>query len=342
VLLLLQAVVAFVLLIACANVANLMLTRVSARQKELSVRTALGAGRGRLVRQLLVESLMLAIAGGAAGVLVAQWCVQLIRLLGLDDAVHGFSVGLDGSVIGFSLALALATGVLFGLFPIIALWHERSYEVLKEGGRGSGGSRSARATRRVLVIVQMAMAVTLLAGAGLLIRSFVRLQEASPGFDSQSVLSVRLDLPQNRYKDAAAVAQFYERALAAVRALPGVSSAGLVSSLPFTNNNSQSSYFIQDRELADGESVPHGFVQVVDEDFFKTMQMPLLQGRGSAQPIPPKPAKSSSSTICRRRNISAMRPRRSASASARKTRRRGRGTRSLAWSARSSAISCTS
>ena len=341
-LLLLQAVVAFVLLIACANVANLMLTRVSARQKELSVRTALGAGRGRLVRQLLVESLMLAIAGGAAGVLVAQWCVQLIRLLGLDDAVHGFSVGLDGSVIGFSLALALATGVLFGLFPIIALWHERSYEVLKEGGRGSGGSRSARATRRVLVIVQMAMAVTLLAGAGLLIRSFVRLQEASPGFDSQSVLSVRLDLPQNRYKDAAAVAQFYERALAAVRALPGVSSAGLVSSLPFTNNNSQSSYFIQDRELADGESVPHGFVQVVDEDFFKTMQMPLLQGRGSAQPIPPKPAKSSSSTICRRRNISAMRPRRSASASARKTRRRGRGTRSLAWSARSSAISCTS
>jgi predicted permease len=126
----------------------------------------------------------------------------------------------------------------------------------------------------------MAMAVTLLAGAGLLIRSFVRLQEASPGFDSQSVLSVRLDLPQNRYKDAAAVAQFYERALAAVRVLPGVSSAGLVSSLPFTNNNSQSSYFIQDRELADGESVPHGFVQVVDEDFFKTMQMPLLQGRG--------------------------------------------------------------
>jgi predicted permease len=126
----------------------------------------------------------------------------------------------------------------------------------------------------------MAMAVTLLAGAGLLIRSFVRLQEASPGFDSQGVLSVRLDLPQNRYKDAAAVAQYYERALAAVRALPGVSSAGLVSSLPFTNNNSQSSYFVEGRDLAAGESVPHGFVQVVDEDFFKTMQMPLLQGRG--------------------------------------------------------------
>jgi len=277
---LLQAVVAFVLLIACANVANLMLTRISARQKELSVRTALGAGRGRLARQLLVESLMLALAGGAAGLIVAQWCVHLIRLLGLDDAAHGFSVGLDGSVIAFTLALALLTGVLFGLFPVVALWRERAYEVLKEGGRGSGGSRSARVTRRVLVIVQMAMAVTLLAGAGLLIRSFVRLQEASPGFDTQSVLSVRLDLPQNRYNDAAAVAQFYDRALAAVRALPGVSSAGLVSSLPFTNNNSQSSYFIQGRELAAGESVPHGFVQVVDEDFFKTMQMPLLQGRG--------------------------------------------------------------
>jgi len=279
-LLLLQAVVAFVLLIACANVANLMLTRISARQKELSLRTALGAGRGRLARQLLVESLLLALAGGVAGLVVAQWCVQLIRLLGLDDAAHGFVVGLDGSVIAFTLALALLTGVLFGLFPVVALWRERAYEVLKEGGRGSGGSRSARATRRVLVIVQMALAVMLLTGAGLLIRSFVRLQEASPGFDTQSVLSVRLDLPQNRYKDTAAIAQFYERALAAVRALPGVSSAGVVSSMPFTNNNSQSSYFIDGREPAAGESVPHGFVQVVDEDFFKAMQIPLLQGRG--------------------------------------------------------------
>ena len=279
ILLLLQAVVAFVLLIACANVANLMLSRISARQKELSVRTALGAGRGRLARQLLAESLMLAVAGGAAGLLVAQGCVQLIHLLGLDDAAHGFSVGLDGRVVVFTLALALLTGVLFGLFPVIALWRERAYEVLKEGGRGSGGSRSARATRRVLVIVQMALAVTLLAGAGLLIRSFVHLQEASPGFNMQSVLSVRVDLPENRYKDDAAVAQFYERALAAMRALPGVVTAGVVSSMPFTNNNSQASYFIENHELATGESAPHGFVQVVDEDFFKTMQMPLLQGR---------------------------------------------------------------
>jgi predicted permease len=280
VLMLLQAVVAFVLLIACANVANLMLTRISARQKELSVRTALGAGRGRLARQLLVESLMLALVGGVAGLLIAQGCVQLIHLLGLDDAAHGFSVGLDGNVIGFTLALALLTGVLFGLFPVVALWRERAYEVLKEGGRGSGGSRSARATRRVLVVVQMALAVTLLAGAGLLIRSFVRLQEASPGFDTQSVLSVRVDLPDNRYKDDAAVAQFYQRALDAVRVLPGVTSAGIVSSMPFTNNNSQGSYHIEGQEQAAGEAVPHGFVQVVDEDFFKTMQMPLLQGRG--------------------------------------------------------------
>jgi predicted permease len=280
VLLLLQAVVAFVLLIACANVANLMLTRISSRQKELSVRTALGAGRGRLARQLLVESLMLALAGGIAGLVVAQWCVQLIRLLGLDDAAHGFVVGLDGSVVAFTLALALLTGVLFGLFPVVALWRERAYEVLKEGGRGSGGSRSARATRRVLVVVQMALAVTLLAGAGLLIRSFMHLQEASPGFDTQSVLSVRVDLPENRYKDDVAVAQFYQRALDAVRALPGVTSAGFVSSMPFTNNNSQASYFIEGHQLAAGESAPHGFVQTVDEDFFKTMQIPLLQGRG--------------------------------------------------------------
>jgi predicted permease len=280
ILLLLQAVVAFVLLIACANVANLLLTRISARQKELSVRTALGAGRGRLARQLLVESLLLALGGALAGLVVAEWCLQLIRLLGFDGGESGFTIGLDAGVIGFTFALALATGVLFGLFPVVALWRERAYEVLKEGGRGSGGSRSARATRRVLVIVQMALAVTLLAGAGLLIRSFVRLQEASPGFDTRNVLSVRVDLPKNRYADDAAVAQFYERALAAVRALPGVQSAGIVSSMPFTNNNSQGSYFIEGREPAAGESAPHGFVQVVDEDFFKTMQIPLVAGRG--------------------------------------------------------------
>jgi len=280
VLLLLQAVVAFVLLIACANVANLMLTRISARQKELSVRTALGAGRGRLARQLLVESLLLALAGGLAGLVVAQGCVQLIQLLGLDDSTQGFRVGLDADVVAFTFALALATGVLFGLFPVFALWRERTYEVLKDGGRGSGGSRSARATRRVLVVVQMAMAVALLAGAGLLIRSFVRLEQASPGFNSDSVLSVRVDLPQNRYKDDAAVVQFYQHALDALRALPGVKSVGIVSSMPFTNNTSQGSYYIEGHDQAAGETVPHGYMQVVDDDFFKTMQIPVLQGRG--------------------------------------------------------------
>ncbi len=279
VLLLLQAVVAFVLLIACANVANLMLTRVSARQKELSVRTALGAGRGRIARQLLAESMLLALAGAVAGLAVAAWCVQLIRLLGMDGGEQGFDVGLDSSVLVFTLILALITGVIFGLFPVLALWGQRPYEVLKEGGRGSGGSRSARATRRVLVIVQMALAVTLLAGAGLLIRSFVRLQEASPGFNTEHVLSVRVDLPKNRYKDDPATAQFYERALAQVRALPGVSAAGIVSSMPFSNNNSSGSYYIEGLDLAAGESAPHGYVQVVDEDFFKTMQIPLIQGR---------------------------------------------------------------
>jgi predicted permease len=279
VLLLLQAVVAFVLLIACANVANLMLTRVSARQKELSVRTALGAGRGRIARQLLAESMLLAMAGAAVGLVVAQWCVQLIRLLGMDGGAQGFDVGLDMSVVAFTLLLALGTGIVFGLFPVIALWRERPYEVLKEGGRGSGGSRSARATRRVLVVVQMALAVTLLAGAGLLIRSFMRLQEASPGFNTDRVLSVRVDLPENRYKEKPAIAQFYERTLAQVRALPGVKSAGVVSAMPFSNNNSQGSYYIEGLTLAAGAAEPHGYVQVVDEDFFKTMQIPLIQGR---------------------------------------------------------------
>jgi predicted permease len=277
---LLQAAVAVVLLIACANVANLMLLRVSSRQKELALRSALGAARARIAQQLLVECLLLALAGGASGIAVAQACIQIIHALGLDGAVHGFSVDLDVSVFVYTLVLALLTGLVFGLVPIFALARERPADALKEGARGSLGSRSARSVRNGLVIAQLALAVVLLAGAGLLIHSFALMQQQDPGFNSDDLLSASVHLPPGRYKDSAAAAPFYERLLSEVRALPGVKSAGVASSMLFTDDESSGAYFIEGREVSDAQPALLGYIQWIDEDFFKTLQIPLLQGRG--------------------------------------------------------------
>jgi len=288
---LLQALVACVLLIACANVANLMLTRLSARQKELSVRAALGAGRARISRQLMIESVLLALLGGVAGLALAYAGVLGIRALGLGGQTASFTIAIDAPVLLFSFVLALATGLLFGLFPLISLSYGQPLAALKEGGRGNSAGPAARKIRNALVVVQTAMAVSLLAVAGLLIRSFIEVQQQNPGFVSDNVLSAALDLPKNRYADDAAKAQFYERLLQEARALPGVKSAGLVSNMPFTGNNGSQSYVIEGRDQSQGV-VPHGYTQTVDEDFFKTMQIPVLRGRtftdddvATAQPV---------------------------------------------------------
>ncbi|HKE46987.1 MAG TPA: FtsX-like permease family protein, partial [Rhodanobacteraceae bacterium] len=265
-------------LIACANVANLVLTRLSARQKEMSVRAALGAGRLRIARQLLVENVLLSLAGGAVGVALAYAGVALIRKLGLGGLADAFTISIDPSVLLFAFALAVVTGLLFGSVPALALTHGRATEALKEGGRGNGPGPAARAMRNTLVVVQMAAAVSLLGVAGLLIRSFVHVQEQSPGFSSENVLSATIDLPTHRYKDDTAMAQFYERLLGEVRALPGVVSAGLVNNMPFSGNNGSGSYLLEGIDPKGGIT-PHGYDQIVDEDFFRTMQIPLLQGR---------------------------------------------------------------
>jgi len=288
---LLQALVACVLLIACANVANLVLTRLSARQRELSVRSALGAGRMRIARQLLIENVLLALAGGAAGIALAYAGVVLIRTLGLGGQAASFTIAIDASVLLFSLGLAVATGLLFGLVPVLSLARARPVEALKEGGRGNSAGPAARALRNALVVVQTATAVALLGVAGLLIRSFMHVQEQSPGFSSDHVLSATVDLPRNRYPDAASQARFYERLLDDVRALPGVASAGLVNNMPFSGNDGSQSYLVEGHDLRSG-AIPHGYSQMVDEDFFRTMQIPLLQGRSfgagdtaKAQPV---------------------------------------------------------
>ena len=274
---LLQALVACVLLIACANVANLMLTRLSARQKELSVRSALGAGRGRIARQLLIESTLLALAGSAAGIVLAYAGVTMIRALGLGGQSDSFTIAIDASVLAFALLLALVTGLLFGLFPVVSMARGRPFEALKEGSRGNSAGSGARSLRNALVVVQTAMAVALLAVAGLLIRSFISVQQQDPGFTTDNVLSATIDLPLNRYKEPVQQTQFYDRLLDEVRALPGVKSAGLVSSVPFSGNDGSASYVVDGLDQSGG--TPHGYVQLVDQDFFKTLKIPLLRGR---------------------------------------------------------------
>jgi predicted permease len=276
---LLQAVVGFVLLIACANVANLMLTRVSSRQKELSVRSALGASRRRIIRQLLIESLLLALVGAAVGIAVAFACLQLLDALNLSQSPLRAEIGIDAKVLLFTLGVSLATGLVFGLFPAFAQGSGRQFEALKEAGRGNTGGRAARMTRNVLVVVQVALCVTLLVGAGLLVKSFDRLQNESPGFQRDGLVTVRLDLPASKYPDDTTIAAFYERTLENLRAIPGVTRAGYISNLPFGQSTWQSSYVVEGRDTDGGQPSPHGFARVADEEFFNALSIPLLAGR---------------------------------------------------------------
>lgn len=277
---LLQSVVALVLLIACANVANLMLTRVHARERELSVKTAIGAGRWRIARQLLVESTLLALAGGAAGVIVAYAALHLLDVFDLAGNRFADQIGIDHSVLLFTIGLSCATGMLFGLMPALSPLGGRVNEILKEGGRSMGGSRAARMTRQLLVIAQMGLAVSLLVGAGLLMRSFWSAQAQDPGFVEDSLLTARVELPSSAYPEDGQKAAFFERTLSEIRALPGVSSAAFVSGLPFQGSSWTSSYRIDGQEVTPGQPSPHGFIRTVDENFFAAMRIPVLQGRG--------------------------------------------------------------
>jgi predicted permease len=278
-LLVLQAAVGMVLLIACANVANLMLTRVVARQKELSVRNALGATRWRIARQLLVDALLLAIVGGGFGLLLAWVLVDLMPLVGVQAQSSDYDFRIDANVLLFALGIAIAAGVLAAVLPMYSLLRMNINDVIKEGGRLGSGGRRAAASRNVLVVAQIALATTLLIGAGLLLKSFKQLQEQSPGFRSEGVLTAMIALPPSKYPDGAAQTRFLDEAMTRLRALPGVSAAGFTQSLPFSGNNSQGSYNIDGYQAGDGQAAPHGFQRYVDEHYFETMSIQRLQGR---------------------------------------------------------------
>lgn len=274
VLFLLQIAVALVLLIACANIANLLLSRLSARQKELAVRTALGAGRARIVRQLLVEALLLACAGGVVGVAIAWLGTTLVAASGLVPS--WVPLGLDVRVVGFTLAISLAAGVVFGIAPALSAISTKPQQALRDSGR-MGSGRGAGRARNALVVVQLALAVTLLAGAGLLVRSFANVLDESPGFSSDHVLTAAIALPEAKYPDDAAQARGFARLVEAARGLAGVTSVAVTDSLPFGPGGSFSSFRIDGRPT---DGMPsHGRMQSIDEGYFESLHIPLLRGR---------------------------------------------------------------
>ena len=241
------AVVAFVLLIACANVANLLLARAATRQKEVAVRMALGAGRFRILRQMLTESVLLALAGGALGALLATWGVELIVAFSGNSIQSGALIGIDLVVLGFTFAVSLLTGLLFGLAPAFQLTQQKLSEMLKEGGRGGTQGSVANRTRKLLVIFETASAVVLLIGAGLLIRSYVRLQNVGPGFDAANVLTLRIDLPRDKYNSPEKAASFWGQLQEGVKALPGVEAVGMNTELPLSGQPNDTPFSVQGR-----------------------------------------------------------------------------------------------
>jgi len=276
---LVQAGVVAALLIGCANVASLLLARAVGRERELAIRAALGAGRGRLVRLLLAESLVLFLAGGALGLLVALFGVDALGSLGLSTLPRSFDVRLDPTVFGFTLLSALAAGVVFGALPAWSASRSDAAAALKEAGTRATAGRRTQRLRAALVVSEIALAVMLLSTAGLLIRSFARLQDQSPGFTPANVLTAQLRLSGPAYADAAKQTQFYDRLLARVRELPGVTEAAITSSLPFGNSFSQSSYSIEGYTPPSGQSQPHGYRMSVSPDYFRALGIPMLRGR---------------------------------------------------------------
>ncbi|HUJ30756.1 MAG TPA: ABC transporter permease [Candidatus Acidoferrum sp.] len=270
--------VGLVLLIGCANVANLLLARATGRQREIAIRAAMGASRGRIVRQLLIESGILAIAGGACGLVVAVWGTALFSRLAADQIPRLAGASLDGRVLAFTLAASILTGIVFGLAPALQLSRLELTETLKESGRGAGQSSRQNRLRSLLVASEMTLAVILLTGAGLLIKSLSKLENVNPGFNPHGVISYSVDLPDSRYPKSEQAERFFQQLYERVRAIPGVESASGTVPLPLSGDTIRTSYEIEGRPLGSSDT-PHVHFRAVGLDYFRTMGIPLLQGR---------------------------------------------------------------
>ncbi len=275
----LQASVIVVLLIACANVANLLLMRATARSRELAIRSTLGAGQWRILRQLLTEGIVLSIGGAAGGLVLGLIAVRALIAISTAQIPGSPDAALHPAVLLFTAGLALLTGLVFGIAPAVTIARGSAATYLKDDSTRGTAGKATGVTRRMLVIAETALAVVLLVCAGLLIKSYGRLQDVNPGFSTENVLTVQVALPASRYPDDAARIGFWTRVLDKARALPGVTSSGLTTNVPFNGNISSGSYSIVGLNQAPGDPAPHGRQEVVGGEYFKAMQIPLIAGR---------------------------------------------------------------
>ncbi len=272
--------VAFVLLIACANVANLVMVRFSGRRREIAIRAAIGAGRGRIVRQLLTESLLLALAGGALGIFPALWGIDLVRAFAAKSEAQLAPIRMDTGVLLFTLALSAVTGLLFGVFPAVDSSRTNLVETLKQGARGMA-RRSG--LRNVLVVGEVALALMLLIGAGLMMETFLRLRAVRPGFNPEGVMTMQISLPPEKYKTDAQRADFAVEIAKRVGSLPGVTTAAVTSVLPLGGDDHGRGMFVVGRPDPPHSRIPIGYYRVVTPDYLRVLQIPLERGRFVAE-----------------------------------------------------------
>lgn len=280
-LLVLFGAVAFVLLIACANVANLQLARAVAREKEVAIRGALGAGRLRLARLLLTESVSVALAGGALGLLFAAWSIHLIHRYGPADIPRLAGSQLDLRVLMFTLAVAVFTGILFGLAPMLAAFRVSLNDTLKEGGTRSGASQGTRRSQKALMVAEVALSVVLFISAGLLVRSFLQLSAIEPGFDPHGLLTARVTLPLNIYESPQQQGAFFQQLVEHTQALPGVTAAGAISTLPLRGSVMTSSVQVEGQPEPDitSKNLPDTEIRTLTPGAFKALRIALKEGR---------------------------------------------------------------
>src|SRR5216684_3708377 len=283
--------VVFVLLIACANLATMLLARASARERELAIRIALGAGRWRLLRQMLTESVLLALAGAAGGVILSIWGLELLKQIGARTIPRLAEVNVDLVVLIVTAVVAVGTGILFGLIPAFASAKPELTEALKEGGRSSTTGARRNQLRNSLVVTEIALALVLLVGAGLLLKSYSRVQNIDPGFDRRNVLTAEIDLPDTKYPPRGssdynrgqAIINFWNQALRCVRQLPGVEAAAGTIVLPLSGSNTDSSFAIEGRPTGAKEPTPDEELRTISPDYFRVIRTPLLRGRFFAE-----------------------------------------------------------
>ena len=275
----LVAAVTLVLLIACANLTTMLLARAGSREREMAIRVALGASLKRMLRQLLTESVLLSILGGTAGVLLAIWALDLLRVIGGHTVPRLREVNLDLSVLAMTFGVSVLTGILFGLLPALVSAKPQLTEALNEGGRGSTAGAHRSRLRNSLIVAETVLALVLLIGAGLLVKSFVRLQNVSPGFNPNNVLTAEISLPVVKYPGGQPVVNFYEEAWRRVKNIPGVQHAAFTVMLPLSGSNTDSSFIIEGQDPRAMASYPDEEIRDITPGYFRVLQTPLLKGR---------------------------------------------------------------